>query len=94
MKKDIKMTVIKRALHRFLYKHGSKNVHWVKIISVAVVVAGFAVFVLFNNARLSRLKKERDTFPRYTIGFTTGEHNNIRGSMVVDYVFFYRHHRY
>ena len=59
--------------------------NWQRIIAIPVVITIFFVFVHFNNIRLDKRKRERENFRRYTIGVTNAEHNNIKGSMVIDY---------
>ena len=83
------MNILKKWIYFFIYKPNSKNIYWEKIISSFVVLAAFFVFILYNNKRLARLQKERDDFGRFTIGVTTAEHNNVKGSMVVDYDYFF-----
>ena len=81
--------MLKKWIYFFIYKPNSKDIYWEKIISTFVVLAAFFIVVKYNNKRLARLKKKRDDFARYTIGITTAEHNNIKGSMVVDYDYFF-----
>jgi hypothetical protein len=89
MKKD--NSKVKDALigwwHFFIYKPGSKNIYWEKIISSSVVISGFIIWIFFNQSNLDKLKRERDAFGRYTIGITSGSHKNIRGSRSISYVF-------
>jgi hypothetical protein len=77
--------MVKKWIDKFIYKPGSTDIYWEKIISSIVVISGFVVFLVFNNKRLGRLKDERNRFRRYVIGVTTAEHNNIKGPMVVEY---------
>lgn len=72
-------------MYFFIYKPNSKDIYWEKIISSAVILGAFIICVIYNNKRLAIRKKRRDDFARFTIGVTTAEHNNIKGSMVVDY---------
>jgi hypothetical protein len=83
---SIKTTLL-RWWHFFIYKSNSKDVYWGKIIPSMVVLFGFAIFIFFNNKRVDKLTDERNQFERYTIGITTAGHNNIKGSLVIDYRF-------
>jgi hypothetical protein len=71
------------------YKPNSQEIYWGKIIPSVIVVIGFFLIVIFNNKRLDKLKNERIQFARYAIGTTTGQHNNIKGNLVVDYYFMF-----
>ncbi|HVY76242.1 MAG TPA: hypothetical protein VG890_15540 [Puia sp.] len=73
--------------HFFIYKPGGKNIYWEKIISSVVIILGFIAWFFYNERKLEKLRIERETFGRYTIGITTGSHKNIRGSRSVDYMF-------
>jgi hypothetical protein len=73
--------------HFFIYKPDSKDIYWEKIISSLIVITGFFIWICFNQKDLKEFKEERDAFGRYTIGVTTGSHQNVRGSRVIDYIF-------
>jgi hypothetical protein len=83
------LNTLRKWLYFFIYKSSSKDIYWEKIISSLVVLALFFIVVFYNNKRLARLKKKRDEFGRYTIGITKAEHNNVKGSMVVEYYYFF-----
>ena len=76
-------------VNAFVYKPNSRNIYWGKIIPSIVVIIGFIAFIFYNNHRLDKLEEERNKFSRYTGGTTFGEHNNIKGGMVVDYMFLF-----
>lgn len=73
--------------HFFIYRPGSKNIYWEKIISSSIVIIGFVIWIFLSQKSLGKLKEERNAFGRYTIGITTGSHKNIRGSRAIDYLF-------
>lgn len=82
----IKATLL-RWWHLFIYKPNTKEIYWGKIIPSIVVLLGFGIFIFLNNKRIDKLTDERNQSARYTIGITTAGHNNIKGSLVIDYRF-------
>jgi hypothetical protein len=77
--------MFKKWLDGFIYKPDSKEIYWGKIIPSIVVLIGFAIWVRYVNTNVARRQKARDDFSRFTIGITTAQHNNVKGSMVVDF---------
>jgi hypothetical protein len=86
--------MIKKWINLFIYNPDTKKMHWENIIPPAGVLIALFSTIYFDNKRLDRLKRERENFRKYTIGFTTGEHNNVKGSMVVDYDYFFAGSKY
>ncbi len=81
--------MLKKWIDKFIYKPGTSDIYWEKIISSILVFSGFVFFAYFSHKRYNHLKGERAQFKKYVIGVTTAEHNNIKGPMVVDYKYFY-----
>ncbi|NIG55829.1 hypothetical protein [Chitinophaga sp. Cy-1792] len=83
------MNAIVKYLLSFFYKENSNEIYWEKVKFVIITVAIFLVFVFFNLNRLSRLKKDRNGYAHYTIGYTTGRYKNIRSpNPGVSYVYY------
>jgi len=87
-------TKIRKWINKAIYNPETKKMHWENIIPPAVVLIALFSTIYFDNIRLAKLKKEREDFTRYAIGITTAEHNNVKGSMVVDYDYFFAGSKY
>ena len=85
---------MKKWIDLFIYKPNSKEIYWQKIYTIAGAIIILFMIVYYDNIRLANRKKERQDFTRYSIGITTAEHNNVKGSMVVDYDYFFAGSKY
>jgi hypothetical protein len=86
--------MIKKWIDLLIYKPNTKEIYWNKIVTIVASITVFFVFVHFDNIRIAKLRKERESFRRYTIGVTTAEHNNVKGSMVVEYDYYFAGSKY
>lgn len=70
---------------KLVYKPGSSEVYWEKLISSGVVIGSLIVFSIVKNNSIDNSKKKLDRLHRFSIGTTTNYHNNIRSSHTAVY---------
>lgn len=75
---------------KLVYKPGSSEVYWEKLISSGVVIGSLIVFSIVKDNSIDNSKKQLDRLHRFSIGITTNYHNNVRSSYTnVDFEFKY-----
>jgi hypothetical protein len=74
--------------YNWAYNPGTTEIYWEKVISSSVVLIGLLSFMIYNQGRVNRRTRERNDFPRYTIGLTLGSHNNVKGSKTIEYKYY------
>ncbi|SRR6266496_3370647 len=82
------MNILKKWWWLFIYKPGTKKLYWEKIISSIAVLIAFGIWGYFNQTKVNQLRKQRNTYTKYTIGTTTGSYNNVKGHRYIHYRYF------
>lgn len=85
---------IKRWWLFFIYKPGTKNIYWEKMITSTIVIIALISWAYFNQRRISNLEKKRERLARYCIGEVTSTHFTRSGRDVVEYQFFVGYRRF
>jgi Ni,Fe-hydrogenase I cytochrome b subunit len=80
--------LFKKMIDEFFFIPGTRNIHWVKIISISVLTITLVTLGRYGCKRDRALKKERDQNAEYTIGITKGRHKNIRNASAFVYYYY------
>ncbi len=77
--------MFKRLWHLYIYKPGTKQIYWEKIIFSNIVLVSFVTWVYFNQIKVNKLKAELNRYRKYTVGTTTASYNNVKGGRYIHY---------